>query len=132
MSMTLQLVPELETQVRDAAKRDGIGPNDYVAKVLERHLHKQSVTVSEPEAELLAQINLGLSGQDWRRYYQLREKLEDETLQGDEQPELIRITDRIEIANAKRIEALIKLAALRRTTLDALLDEFGLRPSTNV
>lgn len=132
MSMTFQLVPELETQVRDAAKRDGIGPNDYVAKVLERHLHKQSVTVSEPEAELLAQINLGLSGQDWRRYYQLREKLEDETLQGDEQPELIRITDRIEMANAKRIEALIKLAALRRTTLDALLDEFGLRPSTNV
>ncbi len=131
MSMTLQLVPELETQVRDAAKRDGIGPNDYVAKVLERHLHRQALTVSEPEAELIAQINLGLSAYDWRRYYQLRDKLEDETLLADEQPELIRITDRIEIANAKRIEALIKLAALRRTTLDALLDEFGLRPSTH-
>lgn len=129
MSMTLQLVPELEIQIRDAAKRDGIGPDVYVAKVLERHLHKQALTVAEPEAALLAQINLGLSAQDWRRYYQLREKLEDETLQADEQPELIRITDRIEIANAKRIEALIKLAALRKTTLDALMDEFGLRPS---
>lgn len=132
MSMTLQLVPELETQVRDAAKRDGIGPDDYVAKVLERHLHRQALTISEPEAELLAQINLGLSAQDWRRYYQLRDKLEDETLQENERFELIRMTDRIEMANAQRIEALIKLAALRRTTLDTLLNEFGLRPSTNV
>lgn len=130
--MMLQLVPELETQVRDAAKRDGIGPDVYVAKVLERHLRKQSLTVSESEADLLAQINLGLSAQDWRRYYQLREKLEDETLQAGEQPELIRMSDRIEIANAKRIEALIKLAALRKTTLDTLIDEFGLRPSAYV
>ena len=132
MGMTLQLTPELETQVRDAAKRDGIGPDLFVAKILERHLYKQSVAVSEPETELLAQINLGLSAQDWRRYYQLREKLEDETLQDDEHSELIRMTDRLEIANAKRIEALIKLAALRRTTLDVLMDEFGLRPSTYV
>lgn len=129
MGMTLRLAPELETKVRDAAKRDGIGPDLYVAKVLERHLHKQSVAVSETEVELLEQINLGLSAQDWRRYYQLRDKLEDETLQGDEDSELIRMTDRLEIANAKRIEALIALAELRGTPLDALIDELGLRLS---
>ncbi len=89
-------------------------------------------TVSETEADLLQQINLGLSEETWQRYYQLRNKLQDETLLPDEQQALVSITTQIEAANVGRIEALMKLAELRNTTLDALMDELGLRPPSYV
>lgn len=62
----------------------------------------------------------------------VRANLEDETLTANEQQELVQITDQLEEANAQRIEALIQLAALRNMTLDAFMDEFGLRPPTYV
>lgn len=49
-----------------------------------------------------------------------------------EQQELKQLTDQLEIANAHRIEALIKLAYLRSTTLDGLIDELGIRPPAYV
>ncbi|HRJ43883.1 MAG: hypothetical protein KJZ86_01600 [Caldilineaceae bacterium] len=130
--MTLQLLPELEGSVRAAANEDGVSPDIFVARVLQQHLHRRSISVTESEAELLTQINLGLTAQEWRRLYQLRDGLENETLQADDQAELLRLTDRLESVNARRMAALIKLAVLRRTTLDALLEKFGLRPSANV
>ena len=42
------------------------------------------------------------------------------------------ITDQIESANVRRMEALIKLAELRQTTLDALMDALELRPPAYV
>ncbi len=113
----------------DAAKREGVAPRDYVETVLARHFHRQAVTLPAKEAELLQQINIGLPEEAWRCYHLLREKLEDESLTSEEQAELIGITDRLEAANVKRIEALIKLAEMRNTTLDALMDELDLRPA---
>lgn len=130
--MTLQLLPELERSVRAAAKEEGVSADTFVARVLEQHLRRRAISVPESEAELLRQLNLGLTAQQWRRLYQLRDIMENEALSAEDQAELIGLTDRLESANAKRIEALIKLAALRRTTLDALLEEFGLRPAANV
>jgi hypothetical protein len=128
MSITIALVHDLETKIREVAKREGLAPDAYAAKVLTQHLSKQALAVPEAEAKLLQQINLGLSEKTWRRYSALREKLEDETLKSDEQQELIIITDQIEAANVRRMEALIKLAELRKTTLDALIDVLELRP----
>lgn len=130
--MTLQLLPELERSVRAAAREEGVSADTFVARVLEQHLHRRTISVPESEVELLTQINLGLTAQQWRRLYQLRDKMENEALSADDQAELIGLTDGLESANAKRMEALMKLAALRRTTVDALLEEFGLRPAANV
>jgi len=130
--VTLQLLPELERSVRAAAREEGVSADTFVARVLEQHLHRRTISVPESEAELLTQINLGLTAQQWRRLYQLRDKMENEALSADDQAELIGLTDGLESANAKRMEALMKLAALRRTTVYALLEEFGLRPAANV
>jgi len=132
MSITIALVQELETKLQNVARREGLAPDTYAAKVLTRHLHKQALAVPESEAVLLQQINLGLPEKTWRRYYDLRGKLEDETLTPDEQQELVQITDQIESANVRRMEALIKLAELRQTTLDALMDALELRPPAYV
>jgi hypothetical protein len=128
MSLTIALVQELETKIREVATREGVAPDAYVAKVLTQHLSKQALAVPEAEAQLLQQINLGFPEKTWRRYAALRKKLADETLQPDEQQTLIHITDQIEAANVRRMEALIKLAELRKTTLDALIDALELRP----
>lgn len=70
-----------------------------------------------------------MTAQEWSRYFELREGLEEETLHDAEYVELLGFTNRIENANAKRLEALIKLAALRDTNLDALIEDMGLRPA---
>jgi len=128
MSITIALVQELETKIREVATREGVAPDTYVAKVLTQHLHKQAFAVPESEATLLQQINLGLPKKTWQRYDDLRGKLEDETLKPGDQLELVKITDQIEAANVRRMEALIKLAELRTTTVDALMDILELRP----
>jgi hypothetical protein len=128
MSITITLPHELETQVHHAAQRAGVATSTYVAHLLQRHLDQASMALSATEAELLQQINLGLSEITWQQYHQLAQKLQDATLQPDEQKELIKITDQVEQANVRRLKALIQLAQLRNTTLDQLMDDLGLRP----
>lgn len=132
MAITVTLAPDLETQIRSAAEQEGVAPDAFVGKLLQNHLHYQRITVSEPEELLLQQINLGLPEKTWLRYHQLTEKLQDETLQLEEQQELSQIINRLERANVRRIAALIKLAQLRKTTLDSLIYELGIRPAPYV
>jgi hypothetical protein len=132
MSLTIDLVPELETEVRKVAQQAGVAPDRYVANLLSEHLLRRSATLPLSEATLLKQVNLGLSAQGWQRYHALRTKLQDETLTPTEQQELKQLTDQLEAANVRRIEALIKLAQLRNKTLDTLIDELGIRPPAYV
>ena len=128
MSITIELIQDLEVQVRSAAKREGVAPSTYVANVLRRHLQEQSFPRAESESDLLRQINVGLSGREWQRYNDLRARLADAALQPDEQEELIAFSDRIEAANVRRVAALIRLAEMRSTTVDELIDQLGIRP----
>lgn len=43
MTITVTLAPDLETQVRHAAKQEGVAPDAYVGNVLQRHLHYQRI-----------------------------------------------------------------------------------------
>jgi hypothetical protein len=86
----------------------------------------QSVDAPAPEAtheeELVRpinQINDEFSPEFWRRYRELRAKLEAETLvpDGPEHQELIQMTDRLELRHADRLGLLFELAKLRKTSL---------------
>jgi len=128
MGLTIHLVPELESEVRNVAQQAGVAPDRYVADLVSKHLSQRKAIPSLTEAELLKQVNLGLSTDLWQRYHELRAKLDDEVIAPSEQQELKQITDQLEAANVRRMSALVKLAALRETTLDALIDELGIRP----
>ena len=130
MSITLTLPAPLESQVQQVAQREGIATDAYIVKLLQWHLSTTQSALPASEATLLQQINLGLSPATWQRYHELVGKLEDETLQPDEQQALITITNQLEQANVRRLAALIKLAQLRDITLDQLIDQLGLRPPT--
>jgi pantothenate kinase len=67
-----------------------------------------------------------LSQNTWQRYHHLIDKREAETLTASEQTELITISDQIEMANARRMESLVKLAQLRQTSLEELMSRLGL------
>jgi hypothetical protein len=131
MAITLQMPPQLEARVRDEAMREGLPTDAVILRALARvYPEAPSAESSEPisarEIELLGKFDLGLTEDEWRRYWELRGKLEDETLTPSEHSELVAVNDHIELANAKRMPYLIELAGLRNVPLPQLMDELGL------
>lgn len=94
--------------------------------------HAQPLHLSETESTLLQQVNLGLSQEEWGHYRELIAKRRAETLTHDEQEELIALSDRIEEANARRMESLVKLARLRETPLEVLMEQLGIKAPSHV
>jgi hypothetical protein len=128
-TITLELTPELEQQLRDEAVIQGLDPNHYIVNALKERLRPVSRDVSrlsKAEADLLQNINLGLPPEMWEHYHALLAKRRAETLTPQEQATLIEISDQIEQANARRIHYLIELASLRGTSLEAVMQELGI------
>jgi hypothetical protein len=81
------------------------------------------------ESDLLKEINLGVSTDTWAEYHALIAKRQAETLTDEEQQQLIRISDRLEIANVRRMKALIELSDLRGRSLSTVMQELGIPDS---
>jgi len=128
MGIVLKLAPELETQLRHEAVKKGFDTNEYIVNTLKKHLRRSRPPrqLNHSESKLLEKIHGGLSQESWQRYHQLQAKRRAETLTPHEQAELIALSDQIEIANARRIESLVKLAQLRQTPLEQFMKNWGL------
>jgi hypothetical protein len=130
-SITLQLSSELEQQLLSAAIEQGIEPDLYILNTLqERLLSNRSVPMTE--AELIQQINIGLSPSDWEKYHALIVKRQAETLTQDEYQQLVSMSDRLEKLNVQRIQSLIQLAKLRQQTLRELMENLGINSNPDV
>ena len=134
MTITIEIPPALERQLRQEAARAGLAPDAYIVEAVQarltqtRHRRRRAPRLSPVEAQLLAKINLGLSPTEWDRYHELVARRKAETLTSDEQTELIALSDRLEAANAQRIECLAALARIRNTAVDVLIRDLGLTP----
>jgi CBS-domain-containing membrane protein len=106
---------------------DGKEFERFVAQVLALQARRRSHTLTHQEAALLQQINLGIEPETWQRYNALKAKRRAATLTATEHDKLIAISNQIEIANARRIAALSQLATLRRTSLEAVMDQLGIK-----
>jgi hypothetical protein len=89
-------------------------------------LQKRRRLMPARESDLLRTINSGLSPEKSTRLEQLEQKLREERLTPRERRRLLRLTDELERLAAKRLQALIELAALRRTSVPKLMNEMGL------
>jgi hypothetical protein len=89
-------------------------------------LQKRKLVLSAQESDLLHIINRGLSAARNARLEELQEKLRTETITRREQAELLRFTNELEKLGAKRLKALIELAAIRKTTVAKLMEEMSL------
>jgi hypothetical protein len=75
-------------------------------------------------------INNGVPSQVRQRYEQLMQKLLDESMSTEEHKEYLSLIEQIKLADAKRMQHLIELAALRNRSVDRVMDELGLRQPT--
>jgi hypothetical protein len=81
------------------------------------------------ESELLKEINLGVSADTWNEYHILIAKRQAEILTEAEQQQLIEISDRLEVANVRRMKALIELSNLRGQSLATVMQDLGISES---
>jgi hypothetical protein len=137
MTITIEIPPQLERQLRQEAARVGLAPEAYIVEAVQERLaqtrprRRHSPHLSPEEARLLSKINLGVSPHEWERYHALVARRKTETLTPDEQTELIALSDRLEEVNAQRIGYLAELARVRNTSLEALVRELGLTPNSD-
>jgi hypothetical protein len=133
MTLKIDLPPELEAQIREEAARAGLDAGTFIRNMLAERVRHAPKTAEAPkprprtEADLLQRINEGLPQLLGQRYHELVARRRAETLTPEEQVELIGLSDQIEAANARRIEYLIDLARLRKTSLEALMSQLGIK-----
>ncbi len=100
----------------------------FISQVLALRAKRVAPNVSKQEAEILEKINQGLAQETQQRYNELVAKRQTETLAEAEHQELLALIDRIEQADAERVQALIKLAQLRNMSVKALMETLNIRP----
>lgn len=131
-TITLNLSPELEHQIRAEASRQGVEPDRYILNALQERLQPRLPTTQPTEADLLQQINIGFSAQTWEEYHALIAKRHAETLTPEEHEQLIQMSDRLEQLNVARIQALIQLATFRNQPLTYLMQTLGINPHPDI
>ncbi len=79
------------------------------------------------EARLLEIINETLPADQRTAYRRLSLKRKNESLTPSDHRELLRLSDAVELLHAKRMQSLVKLAALRKISLPDLMEQLGLK-----
>ena len=100
----------------------------FVSQVLALRAKRVAPSVSKQETEILEKINRGLAQKTQQRYNELVAKRQAETLTDAEHQELLDLIDRIEQADAERVQALTKLAQLRNMSVKTLMETLNIRP----
>jgi hypothetical protein len=100
----------------------------FVDKVLALRARRVAPVLTREESELFMTINQGLSADKQARFDKLVRKRRQSRLSDNEHEELLSLVDEIENMDARRAEALGKLAAERGVPLRELMDELGIKP----
>jgi hypothetical protein len=91
---------------------------------------RRALSLPKNETELLQQINRGLPADIRQRDDALNAKLHDETITPQEHEELLTLIDRLELADAERMQRLVALAQIRGVPVDTLMEQLGIRRTT--
>ena len=132
-ALTLEITSDLESALRREATKQGLDTQGYILRTLRERLAtaRQLTAPRLPadEAALLQTINQGFSSETWQRYESLKAKRRVGTLTPQEQTELIALSDQMEEMNVRRMESVSQLAHLRKTSIDALMEDLGIKSS---
>ncbi len=131
MTMTIDLTPELETQLQEVAAKEGMAPDRFVLDTLREKLYRDRAAqgvphLSKVESELMQRINQGLPEETWLRYHSLVSQRKAKTLTSEQQQELIRLSDQVEMDYAQRLGLVLELARLRGTSLESQMKTLGI------
>jgi hypothetical protein len=98
----------------------------FTSQILALNAKRTAPSITQVEAELLVHINSRLPGDVQRRYDELLDKRDAETLSDAEHEDLLRLTKQVEAFDVARVEALSQLAARHGVTLSALMRQLGI------
>ena len=98
----------------------------FTDKVLALRAQQYAPNLSQKESELFSIVNRSPSDRETLKYRELVQKRQEETLTEEEHLILIELSDRIETIHAERMNALLQLAQLRQTSLEALIADLGI------
>jgi hypothetical protein len=131
---TIQLRADLSTEdlIRAVDQLPPSELDDFVQRVLSLRARRQTRALDATEASLLQRINQAFPREKHDRYHELIKLRDARTLTPEQSRELLELTDQVELAEADRVEALGKLAQLRKVSLDQLLHDLGIRPAPHV
>jgi uncharacterized glyoxalase superfamily metalloenzyme YdcJ len=130
MSVTLELHPTLEAQLRAEALARGVSLEALLLERLEQRSAQRgsNAQLSTDETALLETINQGFPESFWMRYRALIALRDQHALSDAEHAELIAMSDETEQLSAQRAEALGALARLQHESIYTLIQKLGLRP----
>jgi hypothetical protein len=121
MTITLDLPPDLEVPLQQAARTQG---KDIAALLLDSaRQHLRHDILSETEASLLQSINAPIAPEARQQRDALLALQQQRDLTEAEREALIQLVDTVEVANAKRWEALAELAERRKLSLAEIAQE---------
>ena len=101
--------------------------DEFTINVLKLRAQRQAHGLPTVEAELIEKINQTLSAQTQQRFEDLNARRRAHTLTREEHTELLDLIQQTEALNVRRIEALVTLAQLRKTSLKALMKKLGIK-----
>jgi len=128
--VTSQIEIDLDEVLHGLAQLGTQELEQFIDKILALQAQRRAPSLPKDETELIQQIHCGLPADIRQRYDALNAKLHDETITPEEHEELLRLIDRIELADAERMQRLVALAQLRGVSVDTLMEQLGIRRVT--
>jgi len=128
--VTSQIEIDLDEVLHGLARLGTKELEQFVEKVIALQAQRRAPSLPKDETELLQQINRGLPADIRQRYDALNAKLHDETIAPEEHAELLTLIDRLELADAERMQRLVALAQIRGVSVDTLMEQLGIRRTT--
>ncbi len=128
MTLLVDLPPEIEARVHEAAEAEGIDTAAYVREVMTASHPFPAAPASMTEKEPVEEINRGFSEAFWDRFRYLVARRQAETMTPAEQKEAISMSDRTENWDAERLQCLLELSQRRGKSVQELMTEMGVRP----
>ncbi len=128
MTLVVDLPPEIEARVQEAAEAEGIGAAAYVSEAMAASHPLPAAPASMTEKELVEEISRGFSEAFWERFRVLVRRRQAETMTPAEQQEAISMSDRTEARDVERLQCLLELSKRRGKSVQELMTEMGIRP----
>lgn len=128
VQVTSQININLDQLLAGVAQLETPDLERFTEQVSQLLAQRKVSSLPAQEAELLLQINQGLSQETQQSYDQLQAKLQAETISPEEHQELLTLIDTVEKTDAKRLEALMTLAQLRQVSLPDLMVQLDIQP----
>ena len=129
--VTSQIEIDLDEVLQGLARLETKELEQFVEQVMALQAQRRAPSLPKDETELIQQINRGLPADIRQRYDALNAKLHDETITPQEHAELLTLIDRIELADAERMQRLVALARFRGVSVDTLMEQLGIRRTTH-